>query len=294
MSLIRVIKTAAATLSRTIYVDEVATDAAGTVTVAVTRQDGTAVTTSNATHTGTDIYTYVLPSGPNNPSSATWQLDTLTVAWTGTIGGAVVTLTDQVEVVGSFIFGLAEARASDTSLTSTSTYPTALLAAKRIEVENECEKICRQAFVPRFYRETLSGRDIDRIGTRYPMLRRLRAVIVSGTAWSAPDVAAVAASESGMLTRPSGSVWPAGANNIVVEYEHGWDSPPEDLREAAMIRLRSRLNLTRSGIPDRTQSYTDVNGATYRIALPTADATGIPEVDAVYHRYTRYRRAVFA
>jgi hypothetical protein len=28
--------------------------------------------------------------------------------------------------------------------------------------------------------------------------------------------------------------------------------------------------------------------------LPTADTTGIPEIDAAYGRYTRRRRAVFA
>lgn len=294
MSLIRVVRTAAATLTRTLYVDEAPTDAAGTVTVAVTRLDGTAVSSGNATHGATGVYSYVLPGGPAGPASATWQLDTLIVSWTGTVGGAVVTLTDEVEVVGGFMFGLAEARAADPSLANTTTYPSATLAAKRIQVEQECEEICRQAFVPRFYREALSGRDIDRIGTRWPMLRTLRAVTVSGVAWSAPDVAAVAVSESGMLTRPSGSVWPAGSQNIVVEYEHGWDRPFEDLKEAAMARLRSRLNLTRSGVPDRTSSYTTETGATYRVTLPTADTTGIPEIDAAYGRYTRHRRAVFA
>ena len=296
MSLIRVIRTASATLSRTLYVDEAPTDAAGTVTVAVTRLDGTAVVSGNATHGGTGVYTYVLPGGPTSPSSATWQLDTLIVAWTGTIGGAVVTLTDEVEVVGSFIFGLAEARASDASLSNTTTYPATLLAARRIEVEDECERVCRQAFVPRFYREALSGRDIDRIGTRWPMLRRLRAVTVSGVAWTAPVVATVAVSESGMLTLPNGSVWPAGASNIVVEYEHGWDLPPPRLVSAAMRHLRYLLNEARSGIPDRVSSYTAEPAGTYRVELGVVDVdhTGFPAIDAVYVKYARHRRAVFA
>lgn len=294
MSLIRVLRTAAATLTRTLYVDETPTDAVGTVTVTVTRLDGTAVASGNATHGATGVYTYILPGGPSSPASATWQLDTLVVSWSGSLGGATVTLTDEVEVVGGFLFGLAEARGADASLANTTTYPVATLAAKRIQVEQECEKICRQAFVPRFYREALSGNGGDRIGTRWPMLRVLRAVTVSGTAWSPSEVAAVAVSESGMLTLPAGGVWPVGASNIVVEYEHGWDRPFEDLKEAAMARLRSRLNLTRSGVPDRTSSYTTETGATYRVTLPTADSTGIPEIDAAYGRYTRKRRAVFA
>lgn len=294
MSLLRVVRTAAADLTHHFEVDESAVDAGGTVTYAVTRLDGTAVTSGNAADAaGTGNYSFTLPGGPTGPASATFQLDTLVVSWTGSFGGAVFTAVDYVEVTGGYLFGLAEARAQPPALDATA-YPVATLKTKRLEVEEECERICGRAFVPRFHREALSGRDIDRIGAAHRYLRRLRAVTVSGVAWSAPDVAAVAVSESGMLTRPSGSAWPAGASNIVVEYEHGYDYPPEEIRMAAMKRLRSRLTTTSSGVPDRAISWQYGEGGTYRISMPGPETTGIPDVDAVYGGYPRRRRAVFA
>jgi hypothetical protein len=46
------------------------------------------------------------------------------------------------------------------------------------------------------------------------------------------------------------------------------------------------LNLNKSAIPDRASSYT-VDGGIYRLDMPGAFKTGLPEVDAVYARYSR-------
>lgn len=286
MSLIRVLKSAAAALTHTFYVDETATDASVGVTVAVTRLDGTAVSSGAATHPGLGQYAYTVPGQAN--------LDTLIVTWTATsIGGAVVTAVDYIEVVGAYLFGIAEARALAPPLSSV-TYPTAMLSAVRLEVEQEAERICRQAFVPRYARETLSGNGTDRLGTSHSMLRTLRSVTVSGVAWTAPVLATVAVSDSGMLRLPLGGVWPEGAGNIVVELEHGMDYPPEEIRTAGMTRLRSRLTPTSSGVPDRAVSWNTQDGGTFRISMPGPESTGVPAVDAVYGRYTRQPRAVFA
>lgn len=295
MSVIRVLRTAAATLTRTLFVDETATDASGPVTVSVSRTaDGAVVAAGTASHGTTGVYTYILPGGPAAPSSATWQLDELTVMWTGTVAGATVSLYDEAEVVGGYLFGLAEARASDASLADLSKYPTSALAACRVEVEQECERICRRAFVPRFGRDILSGDGGPRLGAKRSELRVLRAVSVSGVAWSALDVAAVGLSEHGVLTRPGGAPWPAGVQNVVVEYEHGWDRPPEMIRTAAKLRLRSKLNAARSGIPDRASSYTSSEGAVFRLSMPGPESTGIPEVDGPYQTFARRRRSVVA
>jgi hypothetical protein len=286
VALVRVLRTAAVALSHVFYVDEDPTSATTGVTVAVTRLDGTPVSSGPATPGGPGVYTYTVPGQAN--------LDTLVVTWTATsIGGAVVTATDTIEIVGGYLFGIAEARNQPPPLNAT-TYPTATLAAKRLEVEQECERICRQAFVPRFHRETLSGTGTDRLGLKHMMLRRLRSVTVAGGAWSNPDLTAVPAAENGIARRPAGAVWPEGVGNIVVEYEHGWDSPPEEMRMAGMQRLRSRLSLTSSGVPDRAVSWQAGEGGTYRISLPGKQSTGVAEVDAVYERYTRLPRAVFA
>lgn len=286
MALIRVLRTAAAALTHTFFVDETPTSASVDVEVTVKRLDGTVVAGPTAATPGDPgEYTYTLP--------AQADLDSLTVDWVAdSVGGAVVTARDYVEIVGGYLFGIAEARALAPPL-SGSTYPTATLSAVRIEVEQECEEICRQAFVPRFARETLSGTGTDRIGLKHMMLRRLRSVTVSGVAWSTPDVEAVPPAENGIAHRPGG-IWPAAVGNIVIEYEHGWDYPPEELRTAAMTRLRSRLTPTSSGVPDRAISWNTQEGGTFRISLPGKQTTGVAAVDGVYERYTRMQRAVFA
>lgn len=294
MSLIRVQRTAAATLTRTFYLDETPTDCSGAVSVAVTRLDGSSVTSGTASHTGatgSGQYTYTLPGGPTAGTSATWQLDTLQVSWTGSIGGATVTLTDIVEVVGGFYFGLAEARASDSAISDPVKYPTAALAAARIQVEQECEEICYRAFVPRFRRVLLNGTGRDTIVTPDPDLRALRAASISYTtggdlqALSATDIARTVIGADGLLTRQYGLPWPYGRGNVLSEYEYGLDMPPEELRVAAMKRLRSVLTAKSSGIPDRVSSYTTQEGSTYRVTQPGRRSTGIPDVDAVYARY---------
>jgi hypothetical protein len=283
LSLIRVIRTAAATLTRSLFVDETPTDATGSVLVAVTRLDGTVVTSGTATHPGpTGVYTFILPGQA--------LVDHLDVTWTATLGGATVALTDRVEIVGGFMFGLAEARASDSSLSDPARYPTATLADKRIEVEQECERLTGQAWVPRFARAVLGGTGCDTLVLPHQAVRTVRSVktrTLPTEAYTAVSTLAnFVPSPGGILTRYDGGLFPAGYQSVVVEYEHGADVPPEDLKEAAMMRLRSRLNLSRSGVPDRVNSYTTPDGSTYRVSMPGRDYTGIPEVDAVYQRYS--------
>ena len=293
MSLVRVLRTAAVTLTHTFTVDEVPTDATGNVTATLKRLDGTVVNTATAGHPGDPgVYTYVLP--------AQSQLDVLTLDWSCTLGGSsILSVRDQVEIVGGFLFSPAEARAAHKQLLSShTTWPTIGLATKGVLVEQECERICRQAFVPRFARIALSGNNTPSVGIPqtlpHTMLRTLRAVSVGGVTWSAPDVAAVGLSDTGVLTRPGGAIWPAGQRNIIVELEYGWDLPPEEVRDAAILRLRSRLTSTTSGIPDRAQSFSVADGGVYRLSTPSAERTGIPDVDAVYARWTRQRRTVIA
>lgn len=286
MSLVRILRTARQTLTHVFSVDEVATDLTGDCTVTLKRLDGTTVATATAAHPGVGTYTYAVPEQAN--------LDSLTLDWAGTLAGAPVSVRDFVEIVGGFLFSLSEARAAHSGLTSTTTYPPATLAARRIEVEQECERICRQAFVPRFARETLSGNNSTRLAAGHTMLRSVRAVTVAGVAWAAPDAAAVGVSDHGILTRPAGALWPAGVGNIVIEYEHGWDHPPEEIRQAAILRLRSRIGQTTSSVPDRATNFTIAEGGTYRLSMPGKDQTGVPEVDGPYQRYTRARRSVFA
>jgi len=281
MSVIRVQRTAAATLTRNVYVDEALTDAVAGLSVTVRRLDGTVVAgPTAAAHPGTGVYTYVL--------SGAASLDHVDVSWVGDVGGAVVTLTDRVEIVGGFLFGLAEARGSDSSLSDPLRYTTADLADKRMAVEIECERICGWAFVPRFDRLVLSGDGTSTIVLPRQKVRAVRAIsttVQPGTPMVVTPLTHIAVEPGGRVVRYDGGIFPVGTANVVMEIEHGWDYPPEDLKDKAMYRLRSLLNLTRSGVPDRVSSYSTPDGAIYRITLPSRGSTGIPEVDAVYARH---------
>lgn len=280
MSLIRILHTAQVVLTHTFYVDETPTDASGTVTVSVKRLDGTVVAGGNAAHPGSPgIYTYTVP--------AQSAVDILTVDWTGTIAGATITARDIVEVVGGFLFGLAEARAMPPALDA-NRFPTSMLAAKRIGVEQECEAICRQAFVPRFAREVLDGTGHAKITLRNINVRTIRKVTVDGVALSGQELASLYVDRGGVITRGryGSGWWRIGVANVVVEYEHGMDYPPEDIREAAMLRLRSRLTMGDTGVPARALSFTVADGGVYRLSVPGERRTGVPDVDAAYERWS--------
>jgi hypothetical protein len=279
-------------LSRQFYLDEVATGASGSVVVTITRLDGTVVQTGNAV-LGGDGITY----------SFTFNgldiLDDLMVSWAATVGGdAVVLDQDRIQVVGGFYFGLAEARQIDPVLTSTSNFPTSTLIARRIEVEDECEEICRQAFVPRFYRETLDGNPrVRHLRLRWPNLRKVRALSVNGVAWTQTQMDAVGADRLGII-RPTttwgwygnggpeyADSWPYGVGNIVVEYEHGLDFPPATIVRGAKLRMKSMLLQNRSPLPDRAERLATTEAGVVMLAIETALSTGIPTVDACYAKY---------
>lgn len=285
MALTRVAKTAAATLTHTFVVDEAPTDSTSPVNVAIADATGASITSGTATHGATGVYTFALPGQA--------QLSLLTAAWTATIASATVVETDSVEIVGGFFFNLLDGRASDPSLADTAKYPTSELAAKRLAVEQECEWICDRAFVPRYRRVVLDGTGSSSITLPDDAVRTVRSASVAPRAGQtfvpldSTQLAALVVLDDSTLKRVDSNVWTEGLRNVIVEYEYGWDCPPPLLVDASKLRFRSRLNLTKSGIPDRAASFTAVDGGTYRILLPDAFRTGIPEVDATYGRYSR-------
>lgn len=274
--LTRVLRTAASTLRHTFYVDEDAT-AAGTVAVVITDANGATVTSGDATQAGTE-YTFVLP--------AQAALANLTVSWAGSLGTEI----DQVEIVGGFFFGIPAARGSDPDLADTAKFPYARLLAARVETEQECEYICDRAFVPRYGRATLNGSGTDQLVLGTHDIRAIRAIRVAPrfgqpfVPLTAPELAEVSVTVDSVLER-HGVDWTEGRDNVIVEYEWGLDSPPEDLRRASLRRLRS-LAPMRSRLPDRATSYTANDGTSYQLDLPGAFETGMPDVDAAYARYS--------
>lgn len=267
------------------YVDEFGAAAAppGTVTIGVTKADGTVVVAAGTATagSGSSPRTYTLP--------ATATLELLIVTWTT----AGLTFTTLVDVVGSFYFTIAEARAIEPSLGDATKYPDTDLVRVRHEVEDELEYICDVAFVPHYRRMTLDGSGTGDLVLEDNQLRSVRSVrtyssATSYTSLTSTELADLDLDDDLVIHRPAGFVFDdTRRGNTVVEYEYGYDRPPTDLKRAAIRRLRSRLNLANSGVPDRATSFTVTDGGTYRLDMPDSYKTGIPDVDAVYERYSR-------
>lgn len=271
------------TLSHTFYVGETATAATGTPTYAIVDANGTAVSSGNATIVTTTV---------TAPLAGQSALSTLTVTWSATVAGSARSEVDYVEIVGGFFFSTAEGRASDSALSSTAKYTTADIEQRRLEVEVECEEICDRAFVPRYRRLVLDGNDTGDLVLGDFDIRTIRRVAMAPTKsgtftdLTGTQLTALAPLEDRTLRRTDGNVWTAGNSNIIVEYEYGLNRPPADLVWAAKQRLRTRLTMANSPVPDRAISFQVADGGSYRLSTPDAYKTGIPDVDAVYARYS--------
>lgn len=280
MGLIRILTTVRQTLTHVFYADEQPVDA-GVVTVTTKRLDGTTTDAATAGGNFQAGYTYSFPPSANP--------DVFTVDWSGSIAGAAVTTRDIVEVVGGFFFTLVQARDSHPSLRDTAKYPTATLAAKRIQVEQECERIRRQAQVPRYARVALDGNGSNELIAPDFEIRRIRAVsfaVATGGPFTAMDTGALASvvgQSSGVIVNTAG-IWPVGYRNVIVEYEYGLDMPDQSIVDASLSRLRYVLAASRSGIPDRALSWTTNEGGTYRLTTAGPSSTGDPDIDAAYLR----------
>lgn len=264
---------APATLSVTFYDGgETAVDP-GTVTVTVTRADGTAVATAAAT-AGTEAAarTYTL--------AAQTRLDHLTATWTGSLGGR--TVTTRHDVVGGFYAELAEIRALD-ALNNTTRYTEAKLAAARTQAEDRFDWATGVAWVPRHERETLSGLGTTQLTLKWQRPRTLIAASIDGTAVS--DLTALRLYPYGMVERTAGVTFPreasGGGRNVIVEYTHGYDSPPADLKQAFLTYVRYLLLDTTSRIPDRASTLSTDFGTMQLVTAGFQRPTGLPDVDAV-------------
>ncbi len=256
----------------------------GTVTVGVTRADGTVLVAAGQTTVGSgeDPRTFTLTP------AQTAQLDLLAVTWTRAADST--TFPTVVEIVGGYYFTLAQARASDPALADDTKFPNVDLIRCRREIEDEFERICEVAFVPRYRRHLIDGVGGDRL--LLPVGRPRRVVAIgdrasdgSSTAWTADQIEAIGVDGHGVIVSPARS-FPSGSLSVVVAWEHGYDRPPPDVRQAALLRLRHRLTRPRTAVPDRAQTFQVEGGTVYRLDSASRTHTGIPDVDAVLDRWS--------
>jgi hypothetical protein len=272
MQLERVLQNTNLTVSQPFHEDGVAVDP-GTVTVTVTRWDGTELAADAATAgTGTDARTYNL-----TPATHTALLDRLRIDWESPSKGVQ---TSYVEVVGGFLFSISEFRALGTAYANTTNYPAETVADMRTTVEQALEDACNRAFVPRYELETVNGEYGRLVRTRWPKVRTVRSVTVDDVAGTVADYVAL---REGMLY--ASGYWTVGYGNITVGYEHGDSSPPMRIKRAALILAKRWI--TPGAADDRAINVSNETG-TY--ALFQAGVRGhqfdVPEVQAAVDQYS--------
>lgn len=281
----RILRNTSANLVRRFEVDGTATDADGTVNVAVTDEAGdTVVASTPATSEGSGVYSYLL-----TPQS---QLNRLTVTWSGTWSGVAQSRTDNVEVVGAHLFTESEARNMHATLLASATvYPDSAIAAARDRIADRFQHVCAVSFVPRYERDRLAGNGSYMLQTGWPRVRSIIAATIGGTAQTVGDI-----DYDPVLPYMyhTAGTWTAAdrtdPRNVVVEYEHGWETPPAAIKRAALIVLRHEIVPDEAGgsISARAISLTDEIG-TMRLSQPDmrfGRPYGIPEVDATLREYS--------
>lgn len=279
----RVLAGVTATLSATFRDQDGEPTSPGTVTVEVVSEaSGTVVLAAGtATVTPTDATTRTVALSPAQTAS----LDRLVCTWTDS---GTVAATTYVEIVGGYWASVAELRDGDEKIQSGTRFSNDLVIAVRKEAEDFFEDRTNTAWVPRYAWARVDGTGSCSLGLPHPYVRRIRSVrsysdATTYTAWTAPQLASVTASPSGVVERTDGGVWDYGRQNLLVEFEHGTDRPPHDLSRAFARFMRAELAATKSAIPDRATSFQSGEGGTYSLTTPgrNGSISGIPKVDEV-------------
>lgn len=224
----------------------------GTVTVTVTRADGTALATDAAT-TGstTAARNYTLSA------ALTATLDRLSVVWKAS---GVTLATTEVDVVGAPCFSNAELRTAETSLANESKFTPAILSLARLQVETFFEQITGRRFTPGYHYATIPGAPGYNLVLPHVELRSVRSAILlddpSSTATetlAAGELAAIPANASGIATRYT-NTW--DARWVRLGYVHGYVTCAPDVKRQMMRLTRELVLNEKSGqIPDNATTW---------------------------------------
>lgn len=258
----------------------------GTVTVGVTRADGTVLVAAGSATTTVSGETGLRTKALTAAQTA--DLDQLTATWTDAGDSSVHTTT--IDIVGGHLFTLEEARASDDEIADN--FDDDDIIEARADVTEELEWICARAFTPRYARTTVSGTgDRELIipfadsGWCHDLLT-VEAVTIDDD-MSADELAELTVAADRIIYAAEGDAWPFGVGNITVAWTYGMARPPRHLKRAALRRLRQRLHEGQTGIPARAKSFTAAEGGTYELDTADQYRCGVPDIDAVYARYSK-------
>lgn len=256
--------------ARTFTLD-VGSASAGTITITITRADGTEIVTDDATTDNSDgTYSYTLAVGLND------QLTTLRLDWT-VATGEVFTVYD--EVVGSLLFTIEQARAASTTglqtpLSNVSDYPDSLLAGWREHITTQFENRTDRGWVRRHCRieasgtgnralsvwsaqpRTADGSPLVRKGRKRPT--KIIAATVDGVAVDPADIQI----SGGHLLRTDGT-WTRGTTtdpfNIAIEYEYGDTVVDPEAHRHGLTMIVTKAQP--SDIPNYATAYNNRDGS---------------------------------
>ena len=258
----------------------------GSTTVVVTNDEGVTVAHGTAVAGNTGYRTFDLPL------SATSGLDYLTAAWTASDSSV---LTTYAEVVSSFYFTVAQARARS-PLGDTTTFPTQNILDFRTMAERALEDICGVAFTRRYSHHTATIASWGLL--KVP--RRLAKVVRN--IYTQTDQGPVALPTlSGLRIMPSGLIfiptfWNWWSEPITVAYEHGYDYVNPRVSRAALELARRWI--VESPWDERTTAFRTRDGGEMQLltagtSRPGSATSGggisnpfdIPEVVSVAEAY---------
>lgn len=259
-----------ATLSATFYTGE-PTASAGTVTVAITRDNGAALVPAAAVSTTSGVATVALTAAEVGATP-----DLLAVTWTSSTVGII---SDTVPIVGAYLVELAEIRGGKAT---TAVYSAADLARARDWFTNLAEEFCEVAFRPSYARDRFIGDGSVIHVAHWPHLR--------GVSWATIDGETVDVADwqvDGPLILADTNL--THAETVEVGYTHGFDRPPARLVDAAVVACQDYLRTeTGDRRVSRLLSETDQFGGTKRMSYAgDRRPTGIPIVDATLNSLSK-------
>jgi len=244
----------------------------GSLLCTITRADGTVVVSGRTTAAGAGLGAHTCAL----TSAEALTLDVLSASWT--VSG-VVRATSHHRVVGGFLFGISDVQARR----GTQAVDVSSIRAERDRVTDLFERYCG-ALAPQYDIESWIGNDSNRRVLSGRPVRSLRSATTNGTAAviTGFDIHAAA----GLV---DADVCFYGACSI--GYEHGMDSAPEDLHQAAVDTAVDRLMRAANARGPRVRSSTNELGITEQFTYAGRDhPTGLDEVDAILMDYARKRR----
>lgn len=144
-----------------------------------------------------------------------------------------------------------------------------LLAAIGGSVQAACERFMGRALELATYTEAYDGNDKSTIFLRHAPVKSVTTLTVNGAAVTVGSLTAPTYPQATVIIIPSGGLrytdgnyFPAGVGNVIVTYVAGFDTMPEDIRQAVvswsalLFKDRDRSGLSSEGVGGQSTSFT--------------------------------------